>query len=151
MTVFPVRSMKPYLPLTLIGYRPPLSALYGPGGRFIHQYPAAVTTTTAAPIASRVRDIGRALAFLAMTGAGAGVGSASPGTALSGTSPRTALQRPQNLASAAFSNPHLHRIHRRLSALNYQTAVTMIFVIHALNSRMIGTAGAAPASEIFAI
>ena len=43
---------------------------------------------------------------------------------------------------------HLHRIDRHLSALDYQRATTMIFVIHALNSRMIGTAGAAPASEI---
>jgi hypothetical protein len=32
---------------------------------------------------------------------------------------------------------------------NHQMAVTIIFVIHALKSRMTGTAGAAPASETF--
>ena len=66
-----------------------------------------------------------------------------------GTSPRADLQLPQNLASAAFSNPHLHFMDRHLSSQNYQRAVTIIFVIQALNSRMTGTAGAAPASEMF--
>jgi hypothetical protein len=37
------------------------------------------------------------------------------GTALTGTAPRAALHLPQNFASAAFSNPHLHIMDRHLS------------------------------------
>jgi hypothetical protein len=55
------------------------------------------------------------------------------------------LQLPQNLAFAAFSNPHLHCIHRYLSLPDYQTAVTMIFVMHALADRKpIATADGEP-------
>jgi hypothetical protein len=68
--------------------------------------------------------------------------------ALTGVSRRTALQRPQNLASAALSNPHLHCIVGHLSVPHYQAATTIIFVSHALKMRMMGTAGAAPASEM---
>src|ERR1035437_8986878 len=116
MTVFPERSMKPYLPLTLIPYRPLLSGLYRPGGRFIHQYPAAATITIPATIAMRTRDGGRATALPLPAATGGAVDDATAlGTALPAPSPRAALQLPQNLASAAFSNPHLHCIDCHLS------------------------------------
>src|ERR1035441_1519892 len=117
MTVFPERSMKPYLPLTLIPYRPLLSGLYRPGGRFIHQYPAAPTTTTVAMIAMVARGSGRVGALTLPVATGGAVNDATAmGTVLPDTSPRADLQLPQNLASAAFSNPHLHFMDRQPSS-----------------------------------
>src|ERR1035437_96019 len=117
--------------------------------RFIHQYPAAAMTTSVATIAMRARGSGRAGALpLPVATGGAADDATALGTALAGTFPRDDRHLPQNLASAAFSNPHLQRIDCSLPAPNYQRAATMILVIQALNSRMIGTAGAAPASEI---
>src|ERR1035437_3310301 len=108
--------MKPYLPFKSIGYSPLLSGLYRPGGRFSHQYPAATTAMSAATTAMCARENGRAPALPPPAATGGAVDEEPVfGTALTGASPRAALQLPQNLASAAFSNPHLHLIGCHLS------------------------------------
>jgi hypothetical protein len=52
---------------------------------------------------------------------------------------------PQNLASAALSNPHVHVMGRSLSMPNYQSATAMSFVSYAFTSRI---ADSAPGSQM---
>src|SRR5438132_383784 len=80
--IFPERSTKAYLPFRLIGYRPPLSGLYRSTGRFIHQYPAAATTTSAATIAICTGEIERVGALPPTTIGGAVDDAATLGLAI---------------------------------------------------------------------